>query len=43
MAVNSSSPFNVSLIIRAETAQLEDIVVNVTSISTFIDDQEYFL
>ena len=41
--VNSSSSFNVSLIIKAETAQLEDIVVNVTSISTFIDDQEYFL
>ena len=41
--VNSSSSFNVSLIIRAETAQLEDIVVNVTSISTFINDQEYFL
>ena len=41
--VNSSSSFNVSFIIRAETAQLEDIVVNVTSISTFIDDQEYFL
>ena len=41
--VNSSSSFNVSLIIKAETAQLEDIVVNVTSISTFINDQEYFL
>jgi len=41
--VNSSSSFNVSLVIKAETAQLEDIVVNVTSISTFIDDQEYFL
>ena len=41
--VNSSSSFNVSLIIKAETAQLKDIVVNVTSISTFIDDQEYFL
>lgn len=41
--VNSNSTFNVTLKVEAVWAYLEDIIVNLTDITTFIDDDEISL
>jgi len=41
--VSSNSTFNITLIVKAVWAYLEDITINVTAITTFVDDNEISL
>jgi len=41
--VSSNSTFNITLIVKAVWAYLEDITINVTAITTFIDENEISL
>jgi len=41
--VSSNSTFNITLVVKAVWAYLEDITINVTAITTFVDDSEISL